>query len=115
MKFFCLLLVASSVAGTATELRELYNEYSNKHNEHACAVFEEKPDLGKYRSIIIRFVKNWVYEKRCKWFDCKYIICIPKASVGEFIVRQGDGGFDRWIYDGVHFERDNAKITIRSL
>ncbi|KAJ9054529.1 hypothetical protein DSO57_1013402 [Entomophthora muscae] len=113
MKFCCLLLVVSSVTGTANELLEMYNEYSNKYKEHACAVFEVKPYLGKWSSPQLRMSKDFIYEEKCAWFDCKYIVCIPKHYEGTYVERRGDGGFDMWFYNGNNFQRKNARIIVR--
>ncbi|KAJ9070537.1 hypothetical protein DSO57_1006876 [Entomophthora muscae] len=107
MKFASIPLLVSFVAGSAKELGDLYNTYSEIYPNHACAVFTSRPHLGRWDSSKYFIPSSWVLKRECEWFDCMYTLCIPKYAKGEQISRRVDGGSENWVYNAVDFKRVN--------
>ncbi|KAJ9054533.1 hypothetical protein DSO57_1013406 [Entomophthora muscae] len=105
MKFASIPLLASFVAGSAKELGDLYGTYSGIYPNHTCAVFEARPNLGRWETDKFFLPSAWVWKPECGWFDCQYIVCIPKYAKGERISRRGDGGSENWMFNAVDFKR----------
>ncbi|KAJ9051368.1 hypothetical protein DSO57_1005078 [Entomophthora muscae] len=105
MRFVYIPLLASIVAGTAKELGDLYNAYSEIYPNHACAVFTSRPYLGRWDTSNYNLPSAWVFKTKCERFTCMFTVCIPKYAKGEQISRSGDGGYENWVYNAVDFKR----------
>ncbi|KAJ9054530.1 hypothetical protein DSO57_1013403 [Entomophthora muscae] len=113
MIFAYIPLLVSFVAGTAKELDDLYNTYSEIYPNHACAVFESRPYFGRWEADKLWLPSAWVFKTECEWFDCQYTVCIPKYAKGEVLSRRGDGGLENWVFNAVNFQRiDDRHLVV---
>ncbi|KAJ9059860.1 hypothetical protein DSO57_1037178 [Entomophthora muscae] len=84
--------------------------YKGKYPNRACAVFKHRP----FSDYTDRIPRSWNVHYKCTVFRCfDFVICIPKVEHGAWLRRDGDGGFENWIFDRRSYRREGDKITVR--
>lgn len=108
------LLSNFAVPGVLTaDLGSFYTTYSDANPAHTCAVFTHAPnpsfDMPNYKEI----PDSWIYKIDCsRIFDCVYIVCIEKSAHGDWVERNGDGGYENWLFNAVFFRRDDRRLIV---
>ncbi|KAJ9064127.1 hypothetical protein DSO57_1033678 [Entomophthora muscae] len=112
---FILLVLPFSVvqATSAEDLADSYNHYSDMYPNHACASFKKKPFYG-LGATTSEHPSSWKVMPDCNFFYCNlWTICIEQSAQGEYMIRNGDGGYDNWIFNPIYFRNENGKIIIK--